>query len=327
MSPLTYIFCALIFLMPTAVSGAGAPKKVLLLQSYHKEYPWVAAITKGVKKAFEGADCEIAVHYMDTQRNSSHEFKLAAGRLACEKIDSWMPDVVIACDDNSQIFVTRKYAGKRPFFVFCGVNSDPGDYGFPASNVTGVLESPHYVESIAFLKEICGNVKRMTVISDRTPTSVGALEFMRRQSVAVTVERYYLSEYIEVWQELVREANKTDSALAVYLYHTVMDADQVESIPPARVMSLTKEICKIPTVGFFEFAIEDGILCGVVESGEEHGYQAGLMARELLDGKDIRTMPIKTALKGRRMLNMSAARALRIDVPSHVLKTVDRIVE
>ena len=46
-------------------------KKILLLHSYHKEYPWVAAITAGVHKALAGQDIILNTFYMDTKRNPS----------------------------------------------------------------------------------------------------------------------------------------------------------------------------------------------------------------------------------------------------------------
>jgi ABC-type uncharacterized transport system substrate-binding protein len=264
---------------------------------------------------------------MDTKRHADQEFKVNAGRLAREKIDTWKPDVVIACDDNAQIFVTQKYLNKRPCFVFCGVNASPQEYGFPAENVTGILERPHFQQSIDFLREICGYVKRLTVLSDRDPTSVGALEFMQQQSVSAMVGHYYLTDDLVVWQELVLGSNKAVDALCVYMYHTVKEKAGLESISSSRVMAWTTEHCLIPTIGFFDFAIEDGALCGVVESGEEHGYEAGQMTVALLSGKDIKTIPITTAVKGKRMLNMSTARKLKIEVPPGVLKTIEKVVE
>ncbi|MBW1800127.1 MAG: hypothetical protein JRJ85_05290, partial [Deltaproteobacteria bacterium] len=50
--------------------------------------------------------------------------------------------------------------------------------------------------------------------------------------------------------------------------------------------------------GFLDFAIENGALCGVVESGEEHGFEAARISRQILAGKKAGDFPIKTAQKG-----------------------------
>ena len=78
-------------------------------------------------------------------------------------------------------------------------------------------------------------------------------------------------------------------------------------------------------VGFLDFAIEGGLLCGVVESGEEHGYEAARMALELLLGKDIKSLPVKRANRGLKMLNLQTAEKLGISVPEAVIKSADRV--
>ena len=68
------------------------------------------------------------------------------------------------------------------------------------------------------------------------------------------------------------------------------------------------------TVGVVDFAIEDGVLCGVVESGEEHGFEAAQISKRILEGKKAGDFPIKTAKKGSVMLNMKTAEKLGIGI-------------
>lgn len=49
-------------------------------------------------------------------------------------------------DDNACELVGKKYINKTLPLVFCGMNGEPENYGFPAENITGVVERHHLRE-------------------------------------------------------------------------------------------------------------------------------------------------------------------------------------
>ncbi|MFP4473695.1 MAG: ABC transporter substrate-binding protein [Candidatus Omnitrophota bacterium] len=283
----------------------------------------------GVQDALEGRPVELRIFYLDTKRNTSQDWKVKKAREAWQVIDSWQPDAVVTADDNAQILVTQHYAGEPgPYFVFCGVNGKPEAYNIIAPNVTGVLERPHFEESIEYLREILPRVHRIAIISDLGPTSMGALDYMSGRAVpGVDVLGIHLIEKMSVWQERFSDYDHRDfDAVAVYMYHTLKTEEGGRSIDPEKVMDWTIGNIDLPLVGFFDFAVADGMLCGVVESGHEHGYDAGRMAWELVNGTDIRELPIHVAERGVRMLNLRTAEILGIDVPEDVISNTDRLV-
>ena len=79
-------------------------------------------------------------------------------------------------------------------------------------------------------------------------------------------------------------------------------------------MNWTRTHNNKPTVGFLDFAVEDGALCGVVESGEEHGSEAARISKQILRGKKAGDFPVRTAQKGTVMLNSNTARKLGIEI-------------
>jgi len=320
---------ALLFLCVggTVTPVFAQPAKILLLHSYHPEYPWVASITSGVNEALQGKNVELEIFYMDTKRKTSQEWKVQAGKLAQEKIASFDPDVVIAADDNAQIFVTQKYAGKkRPFFVFCGVNGEPEDYGFPASNVTGLIERPLFKEAIDYARQFDPHIKTVAVLSDDGPTSVGTLNYMLSQEPDnVKIVNYHLLGDFEVWKKRVLQYNIDVDALIIYTYHTIKESGQKESLPPEEVIRWTVENATIPTVGFFDFALEEGVFCGVLESGEEFGLESAKIALALIKGEDINNFPIRPAKSGLKMINLKTAEKLKIAVPEELVQSADRV--
>ncbi|MCP4713637.1 MAG: hypothetical protein GY868_00855 [Deltaproteobacteria bacterium] len=325
---LKYLLYVVCLTAATAAAADAGDKRILLVHSYHAEYAWVDDITCGVRKAFADQPVVLDIVYMDTKRNTSLEWKLAAGKRVRDIIEASQPDAVIAADDNAQIYVTRHYLNKRPWFVFCGVNAEPAEYGFPASNITGIIERPHFVQSLKLLKQIFPQAKKIAVISDIGPTSIGALNFMRKADIDLKVVDYRLIGDYELWQKRVRQYCSESDALCIYTYHTLKASKGATAYTDSgKIMQWTVEQCRIPTVGFFEFSINDGMLCGVVESGEEHGYEAALMALKLVAGNDIKQVPIKRAIKGSAIINLKTAERNGVFISNQIIKAADDLVQ
>jgi ABC-type uncharacterized transport system substrate-binding protein len=68
------------------------------------------------------------------------------------------------------------------------------------------------------------------------------------------------------------------------------------------------------------------MLCGVVESAVEHGQLAGRLARRILEGTPAGELPVKTAVLGRSMVNLTTARQLGIQVGRDLIEATDVVV-
>lgn len=132
---------------PAFYCDSIATKKVLLVHSYHPEYPWVDAISRGASETLEEHGIAVEIFYMDTKRKTDDLWKARAGELAGRKTAEFAPDIIIAVDDNAQEYFGKHLVDGSLPLVFCGVNSDPSKYGYPASNVTGIIERPHFKAS------------------------------------------------------------------------------------------------------------------------------------------------------------------------------------
>jgi len=299
------------------VGPVVAANKVLLVHSYHEGYSWVDSITAGVNRALEGSTVQLDVFYMDTKRKTSEEWKVQAGRAAAKKVAAFKPDVIITSDDNAQNYFAKQYVGKaNPQIVFCGVNSEPSTYGFPSRNVTGILERPHVVESMTMLKALFKDLETVAVILDDSPTSDFTVNYMKTLTgkTPLTIVSFDQPHTFVQWKALIGKYQKTVDALAVFVYHTIKEKNGGDSILPKKVMDWTMANNRLPTIGFNDFAIKDGVLCGIIESGEEHGYLATQMALQLLKGKTAGDIPIRTAKKGSVMFNAITAEKFNIEI-------------
>jgi ABC-type uncharacterized transport system substrate-binding protein len=306
-------------------------KKVLVVHSYYPDYGWVQSITRGLRVALDSKNVDLQFFYMDTKRNPSKDWMVQKGNEAKMVIGQWNPDVIITVDDNAQEYVGKILAqeGKIPV-VFCGVNASPQQYGYPASNVTGVLELPHFKESISFLKKVLGKDRplRLVVMSDSSVTTDYAFDAMKAQiDFEVDVLDWCKPVTFDEWKRIVQDYQSKADAIAVYVYHTVLPSpDSKQSINPQEIISWTIHNSDIPILGFFPFSAEDGSVCGVLESGLEQGKMAGQMALKILQGAKPANLEIQTSLTGQPMLNLDMARKLGIQVSDDVISQVDILI-
>jgi len=301
-----------------------AGKKILLVHSYHPEYPWVATITQGVRKTLEGTGVQLEVLYMDTKRKTSKSWMIQAGDLAAKKMQEYQPDLVITADDNAQQYFARNYVGGSTPFVFTGVDADPSKYGFPAANVTGLIERPQLQASLDFVRGF-HPLKKVAVLSCDDSTSVAALGFMKQDSIDVEVVEWKLAKDFNDWKKAVQLYNKTVDAIVVRSYQAVVDPATGGKMKPTEVAKWTAQHATVPTIAFHDFEIEDGMFGGVVKSGQEYGEKPAQYALKILQGTPIDSLPVIRADIGTKMINRETAKRLGISLPSSMVASVKTV--
>lgn len=312
--------------LPLEKTARSTPvQRILVVHSYHSGYAWTAGIQKGIERALAQSEAEVGVYYMDTKRNSSEAYKKEAGKLALSMVEEWKPQVVLASDDNAQAYFTRYLNGREHVqVVFCGVNAEPEAYGFPTPNITGLLERSPFERALRLLELVAPDSRRIVFLTDKSPTSDGAIQYFQTQPSRKRVATYFQPETFAQWKKITKTIQRQNQAQAVglYTYHTIQD-DQGNTIPPQQVMAWTSEALKLPTFALFSFGVDDGALVGYVNSSYETGLKAGTWARKLLEGEPIENFPITETVPGQSMINLSTAEALGIDVDEDVIDSFD----
>ena len=302
-------------------------QRVLLVQSYHTGYEWTDSITRGVRMALPLNEVSLEVFYMDTKRHSDEKWKIQLGAEARRIVSDWNPAVVIAADDNAQAFFAKHYVGdERVSLVFCGVNNEPEDYGYPAKNITGVLERPHFTSCLEYFQRIMPSATRIAIVTDNSETSRGALRYMREIPEGMTLVSQQIPSTLDEWQVAIRECQAQADAIVVYNYHTLTVPEKITSVPASEVMEWTLKNSTLPLIGFLAFSMDEGALCGYAESGVEQGREAGKMARRILQGERPADIPIAIAVEGQSIVNLKTARRLGIVVPDDVIQTTDLVI-
>jgi len=133
-----------LFVVTVAYAQPDSTQKVLILNSYHKEFKWTDTQVSAAKEVLsEGIkDLELFVEYMDTKRiyNKEYlEYLFHIYRLKYKKIQF---DAIIATDDNALWFVVKYHKdvfGEAPV-TFCGINDYKKSLLEGKQQFTGLVE-------------------------------------------------------------------------------------------------------------------------------------------------------------------------------------------
>jgi ABC-type uncharacterized transport system substrate-binding protein len=296
-------------------------KKILVVASYHEGYKWCDEIITTLEHELAGA--EITTFYMDSKRNlAGAEAKAKEAYALYRKLQ---PDAVFTIDDNAQAYFVVPYLRDKVEtpVIFCGVNDDAAKYGFPAGNVTGVLEKKHYRESISFAQIIQPTVRTVAVLYRPTPSNainLGQIE-KEKETYSANVIAALPVHTVEELRKALRDYAATVDAFLILNLTGITDEDGAK-VEGHDAIALTVAGTDLVTIGASDWEIEAGALCGVIKSGEE---QATLAAHQLVDhwsGTSIQDLPILQNKGGQRFINLNTMEKLHIELrPEMVIGT------
>ncbi|EKD35547.1 MAG: hypothetical protein ACD_75C01862G0004 [uncultured bacterium] len=320
---LAFFFAGLRTELNAADSPPAGQWKILHVMSYHLPWEWTETQFNGFKEALHDLKVEYRVFQMNTKKNSSEQGKEKMGKEARDLIDSWQPDLVYANDDDAQQYVARHYVNRKLPFVFSGVNGAPEKYGFVgSSNITGVLEQEHFVESVLLLREIVPSVKKIAVIVDRDVMWQPVVARMKAKQAQLPQIDFISWDVIETFAEYKEKIEALQrQADGVALIGIFGFKDQAgNNVSYSEVLKWTAEHSKLPDFSFWADRVSYGTLCAVTVSGYEQGLAAGRIAREILkEGRSPDSFLIEPSVKGEPMISLARADRLGIKIRTTTL--------
>lgn len=310
-----------------------ASDRILVVHSYHKAYDWTAEITKAITSELNTSNVDHTFFYMDTKRNPNQGWILNAAKDAKKAINRYKPKVVIAVDDNAQAFIVKDYVNKSPIqFVFCGVNAKPEKYGYPASNVTGILERTYPLQTLRMLKTLLPKIHRVAVVCDHSPTAKFIVWHIQQRilksNFGVNVVEYLQPVTFSRWKEVIIRLDQDPliDAIMIPLYHTVKKDGTQTSEDSDTVIAWTLAHTRKPVVGLFPFIVEAGALLAVTVAPREHGRVAAKMAVEIVTGKTAADIPMRVNQQGYAMVNLKDKGHLPFDFSVDIDQIADMVI-
>lgn len=321
---------------PLSSTPAAAKRKLLLIDSYHEGYPWSDGIlqgalkTLGIKRAPDGAlddsksSVTVRVVHMDTKRNTSEDFQREAGKKVKAVIDAWSPDIVIAADDNaSKYVIVPFYLGSSLPFVFCGVNWDASAYGFPASNVTGMLEVSLIPSMLKALSPYARG-PRVGLLGAKNESNQKEVDAYRSR-LKIELAQVVLVDDFDNWKiQYVSLQSKVDLLLLAPPSFLAASADNAAKQAEAKRFVL--ENTRVPT-GSVEDWIAPYALVTFAKRSSEQGEWAAQTALAILGGAAPSTIAIATNQQASVHLNMPLASRLGVQFPVELVEQATLVDE
>jgi ABC-type uncharacterized transport system substrate-binding protein len=306
--------CAiLVFSSVITLHAAGPPSyRVLVVMSYHDGMPWEDEIKAGIQSALKGS-FDIRYVYLNTKNMPSAGSERA--KEAYRAYLEFQPDGVLAVDDDAQwLFVVPylKNRVKTPV-IFCGVNAEPDRYGYPASNVTGILERAHFRESIAFLRQLVPGATSIGFMVTDNRTGWGYVDQIRQELPGYPIQSFSISKVKTLGQarKACRAMKKQHDALFLVALEGLTD-DTGRPLAERESFMILSQLYRKPVVGINRFNIRFNLLCGVVKTGQEQGATAAGMLTRAMSGTPVNEIPVTRNRIGKRVLNVTVMKSLGI---------------
>lgn len=324
-----------------ADEDATAPRKaaqglplVFLVHSYDADYAWSRGIGQGAAQALRG-HAELRTFHLDVRGSSDPGPVQQRLETVLAQIEAARPKAVIAADDAAQeLLVVPHLKGRAsPQVIFCGVNAPLARYGYPARNVSGVRSVWHFRQSFGLLHTIAPRARRVVFLTDASESSdhiVGdlATELRRGGPFGPLRVQTVRSATFQQWQRAVRSAQTAADALALGIYHAMRNERTGETVTPEQVMDWTNAANTLPSVGFSDYAIRHGQLCGVLGSAREQGELAGEMVRQTLErGLEAGRLRVRENRKGIVLINLRTAERLGVSIPFSLIEAAEVVVQ
>lgn len=296
--------------LPATVQAAKF--KVLVVMSYEKTNPWCLEIKEGIESALANTS-EITYIYMNTKINLEGGMQKAKEAYALYR--KLQPDGVITADDNAQWLFVLPYLKDKVDtpVMFCGVNAEAQKYGYPVSNVSGILERAHIGESIAFVKQLAPSIKTVGFLAKYSPSGKALLQQVENETDTYPA-KFVTFKLPSTLKELVAAGEELKESSDVLFIDSLVGIPDEAGNPldMKEIMRITVKTFGKPVVGANQYYIKQGALCAVIKTGQEQGRTAAQMLLKAMQGTPVSEIPITRNYKGRRVINVTVMEALGI---------------
>ncbi|GBC63151.1 ABC transporter substrate-binding protein [Desulfonema ishimotonii] len=312
-----WLVCCICGFLPQ--KSQAARHKVLVVFSYHDGYPWQQQVREGIESVLADS-CEFRYFSMDTKRHLKGGEQKAGE--AYELYRQFQPDGVITVDDNVQSMFVVPYLKdkvKTPV-MFCGVNAEPEKYGYPASNVSGILERYHMRESIDLAQQLVPSIKTVGYIMKDNPTASAACQRIQKDSANYPAHfvAFKMPKTLEEAVEMTNALKTQCDALFIGSTSGIQD-DKGAPLSEDRVLPVIAETFGKPTITNNLYRVRYGALCTVVHMGQEQGEISARMLLRAMRGEAVSEIPVTKNEKGEAVINVTVLKALGIRPDPSVL--------
>ena len=281
---------------PFALSQAVPVSRILVLNSYHKGFPWTDNIVKGIESVLdrEKIGVDLVIEYMDSKAiNYDPAYKTMLYKLYAFKYGRQKFDVIISSDDNAFNYLREYYQEIFPNtpIVFCGVNNLEATNQLSRDHFTGILEVTAEKETLDLALKLHPGTRQVVIVTDRTPSGNyrwGRIEQHFAHYPEILFARIDDSFTITEIEDKMK--NLSDDTIAIF--ETLYRDKTGRYISLAEGASRISKSSRRPIYTFHTQVLKHGTIGGKLLGGQIHGEKSAEMAIRILKGEKVSNMPV-----------------------------------
>lgn len=310
---LYYLLFLCLFSYQSFAEPALMGKKVLYVASYENTYEWSAGIARAIEGEFANTGVQLRHFYMDTKNHPAEAEKQAAALKAKALIEEFKPDVVITSDDDAAKYLIVPYYknGSLPF-VFCGVNWDASQYGFPTANVTGMLEVDLADQLIKQLRDYARGDRLGFIGLDGLSERKEAIAYKNYLQLNLQ-QTYFVKTLAEFEQAFINAQSDVDMLI-------IANLKGVHGFELNKAIGFIENNVRIPVGVTLHQSLARLGLLSMVKLPSEQGKWAAQTALKILKGAVPSDFPIVKNKEGKLILNSWMALQLGVKFKPALLK-------
>ena len=295
------------------ISDAKLGKKVLYINSYHRGYEWSDGLYNTIIKElnitinkkdsldFSESSVDFKSFHMDTKRNFSDSSIQQKVQEVRALIDSWKPDVVIASDDNvSKYVIVPHYKDSDIPFIFCGINWTVDEYGFPFTNVTGII-SVHLVDQMLMKMKKIAKGSRIGFLKGDNISSRKDVEAYEKY-FRIKLDSRLVKNFSEWKREYLKLQEESDMII-------LGNEASIENWDADKALDFINKHTKVPSATS-DVWMRYYTLFTIPNSPTEQGEWSVQAAMDIINGKSISEIPITRNRQSSQFINMKLAKKL-----------------
>lgn len=291
-------------------------KQILVINSYHCDMKWTSDIVSGIKTVFNDSRYDLYIEYMDTKRNYTNEYREKIEDLLKYKYKNKKFDIVITSDNDAYDFMKRYQAKLFPSIplIFCGLNYYSGNT-VKDENTTGVIETIDVKNTLDIALSQNPKAKHIVVINDSTLTGK-ANEELLNSVIPKFNDKVDFSFYKDMSMvEIQDKVSKLNKDTIVYLLTFNNDKyNNIFSYEESAELITSKSV--VPVYGAWNFYLGNGIVGGMLSNGKSQGEMAAEMAKKVLNGTNIKDIPIVGDASNKYMFDYNVLNKYNISITS-----------
>jgi len=286
--------------------GLVEKKHILFINSYHQGMPWFKNLKKGLFAVLKPQENNLIIHIedMDTKRFYSESYIENLKKVYELKYKDFKFDLILASDNNAFEFLKKfkQDLFKKTPVVFAGLNNYENIRIDQRDEYTGVLETHSSKDTIDLMMKFHPEINKIYVLNDYLKTGLEIKKNIKDVITRVNYDIEFIFNKKQSVYELQKELGnlKPDTMLLLGTYFT--DKNGL-SFTIDDFEKYILEHINIPIYTQHKYNILHNVVGGKVVSGFQQGKIMGNLVREVLDGKELKDIPIVRQGSNQLILN------------------------